>query len=70
MNRRVRSIRVPGAVRGITLRLLLVVVVGVGAAVLVPFPLWQGVALLAAVVSVIIPGRSPPGRRPRVSCSA
>ncbi|MEU4015469.1 hypothetical protein AB0E56_09390 [Microbacterium sp. NPDC028030] len=55
MTRRVRSIRVPGAVRGITLRLLLVAVVGVGAAVLVPFPLWQGVALLAAVVSVIIP---------------
>ena len=55
MTRRVRSFRVRGAVRGIVLRILLVAVVACGAVALVPFPLWQGVAVIAALVSVVIP---------------
>ncbi len=55
MSRTIRRIRVPGAVPGITIRLLLLGVVSVGAVVLVPFPLWQGIAVVAALVAVVIP---------------
>lgn len=55
MTRRIRSFRVPWAVRGIVLRILLVGVVACGAIALIPFPLWQGVAVIAALVSTVIP---------------
>ncbi|MFB8190902.1 hypothetical protein ACFC14_16415 [Microbacterium sp. NPDC055988] len=38
-----------------TIRLLVVGVVWVGAVTLIPFPLWQGIAVVAAVVSAVIP---------------
>lgn len=55
MSRAIRQIRVPGAVPGVTVRLLLVGVVAVGAVTLVPFPLWQAIAVVAVVVAVVIP---------------
>ncbi|WP_435745575.1 hypothetical protein [Microbacterium sp. PMB16] len=55
MNRPLRSFRVGGAVFGIAPRLLLVAVVWFGAVSLVPFPLWQGVAVIAALVALVIP---------------
>lgn len=55
MTRRVRSFRVRWSVRGVVLRILLVAVVAFGAIVLVPFALWQGVAIIAALISTVIP---------------
>lgn len=55
MSRAIRRVRVPGTVPGIVVRLLLVGIVWVGAVTLIPFPLWQGIAVVAAVVSVVIP---------------
>jgi hypothetical protein len=55
VSRAIRRVRVPGAVPGITVRLLLVGAVWIGAVTLVPFPLWQGIAVVAAVVAVVIP---------------
>ncbi|PRB12228.1 hypothetical protein [Microbacterium sp. MYb62] len=55
MNRRIRSFRVGGAVPGITVRLLVVVVVWAGVVVLNPFPLWRVVAVIAALVAVFLP---------------
>jgi hypothetical protein len=55
MNGAFRRIRVPGAVPGITIRLLLVGAVGIGAVMLVPFVLWQGIAVVAALVAAAVP---------------
>ncbi|MFJ6428212.1 MULTISPECIES: hypothetical protein [Microbacterium] len=55
MRRGLRSFRVRAAVPGVTVRLLLVAMVWAGAVVLVPFPLWQGVAVIAAVLAVVLP---------------
>ncbi|MFJ6531050.1 hypothetical protein [Microbacterium sp. NPDC091662] len=55
MKRGLRSFRVRAAVPGIAVRLLLVAIVWGGAVVLVPFPLWQGVAVIAAFLAVVIP---------------
>lgn len=55
MRRGIRSFRVRGAVPGITLRLLIVAIVWVGALVLIPFVLWQVVAVIAALVAVVAP---------------
>lgn len=55
MNRGRRSFRVRGAVLGIIVRLLIVAIVWGGAVVLVPFPLWQGVAVFAATLAVVLP---------------
>lgn len=55
MTRRIRSFRVRGAVRGIVLRILLVAAVSYGAIALIPFPLWQGVAVVAALISSVLP---------------
>lgn len=50
-----RSFRVRGTVPGVTVRLLIVAIVWGGAVVLVPFPLWQGVAVIAALTAVMVP---------------
>lgn len=55
MTRGLRSFRVRAAVPGITVRLLILAIVWGGAVVLVPFPLWQGVAVVAALVAVALP---------------
>ncbi len=55
MTRRARSLRVHWAVRGVVLRVLLVAIVAYGAIALIPFALWQGVAVIAALVSTVIP---------------
>lgn len=55
MTRGNRSFRVCGAVPGIAVRLLLVAVVWAGVVVLNPFPVWQVVAVLAALVAVVVP---------------
>lgn len=55
MRRRIRSFRVRAAVPGITVRLLIVALVWAGAVALVPFLLWQAVAVIAAVAAVILP---------------
>lgn len=55
MSRGIRSFRIRVAVPGATLRVVVVGIVWAGASVLVPFPLWQGVAVVAAVVGAAIP---------------
>lgn len=55
MSRVIRSFRVGVAVFGIIPRLLLVAAVWIGAIALVPFALWQGVAVLAALVALVVP---------------
>lgn len=55
MKRGLRSFRVRAAVPGITFRLLVLAIVWGGAVMLVPFPLWQGVAVTAALLAVVIP---------------
>lgn len=55
MTRAVRSLRTGVSLPGVTLRLLVVALVWVGVVVLNPFPLWQGVAVVAALVAVVIP---------------
>ena len=55
MRRRLRSFRVRAAVPGIVVRLLVVGIAWGGALVLVPFPLWQGVAVIASVLAVVLP---------------
>lgn len=55
MTRAVRSIRAGFAVPGAAIRLAVVALAAGGALLLVPFPLWQGIAVLAAAVAVVIP---------------
>lgn len=55
MSRGIRSFRVGGAVPGITIRLLIVAIVWGGVVVLIPVPLWQAVAVVAALVAVVLP---------------
>lgn len=55
MKARAQSFRVPAAIPGIVPRLLVVAFVAVGALVLMPFPLWQGIAIVLAVASVLLP---------------
>lgn len=55
MTPRLRSFRVRAAVPGIVLRLLVVAIAWGGALVLVPFTLWQGVAVIAALLAVALP---------------
>jgi hypothetical protein len=55
MRRGLRSFRVRAAVPGVAVRLMVVVLVWGGAVVLVPFPLWQGVAVIAALLAVVLP---------------
>ncbi|WP_149085612.1 MULTISPECIES: hypothetical protein [Microbacterium] len=55
MTRAVRSFRTGIAVPGVVLRLVAVALAAGGALLLVPFPLWRGVAVLAALVAVAIP---------------
>lgn len=55
MKRRLRSFRVREAVPGVVVRLLVVGIAWGGALVLVPFPLWQGVAVIAAALAVVLP---------------
>ncbi|MCZ4302696.1 hypothetical protein [Microbacterium oxydans] len=55
MTRRIRSFHVRGAIPGLVIRLLVVALVWGGAVVLIPFPLWRGVALVAAVAAVVVP---------------
>ena len=55
MMRGLRSFRVRGAVPGVVIRLLIVVIVWIGAVELNPFPLWQGIALAASLLAVIVP---------------
>ncbi|WP_337005255.1 MULTISPECIES: hypothetical protein [unclassified Microbacterium] len=55
MTRGIRSFRVPGAVPGLVIRLLLVAIVWFGAVALNPFPLWQGIAVVASVIATVLP---------------
>lgn len=55
MSRSVRSFRTGAAVPGIVIRLAMVAVAACGALMLIPFPLWQGIAVLAALVAAAIP---------------
>ncbi|MCT1478075.1 hypothetical protein [Microbacterium sp. p3-SID336] len=55
MSRRVRGFRVGAALPGAVLRLAVVAVTLVGALTLQPYPLWQGVAVAAAVVAAVLP---------------
>ncbi|HWS50255.1 MAG TPA: hypothetical protein VN241_04515 [Microbacterium sp.] len=55
MRRRIHTLRVRGGVFGIMPRLLLLALVVAGVITLMPYPLWQGIAVVAAVVAVIIP---------------
>lgn len=55
MSRAIRRVHVPGGVPGIAIRALLVGVVCVGVVMLIPFPLWQGIAVVTAVVAVVVP---------------
>jgi hypothetical protein len=55
MTGRARSFRVGGAVPGVALRLGVVALVWAGVVMLNPFPLWQGVAVIAALVAVVFP---------------
>ncbi|MEZ0141986.1 hypothetical protein AB1285_05290 [Microbacterium sp. NRRL B-14842] len=55
MTRAVRSFRAGVAVPGAVLRLAGVALAAGGALLLIPFPLWQGIAVLAAAVAVAIP---------------
>jgi hypothetical protein len=55
MSARMHSFRVPAAIPGVVPRLLVVVFVAVGVLVLMPFPLWQGIAVVAALVAVFLP---------------
>ncbi|MFJ4225785.1 hypothetical protein [Microbacterium sp. NPDC089695] len=49
------SLHVPLAIPGIVPRLLVVAFVVVGASVLMPYPVWQGIAVVAALASVVLP---------------
>lgn len=51
----IRSLHVRGAVPGIVVRLLVVAIVWVGVVQLNPFPLWQAIGMIAALVSVVLP---------------
>lgn len=51
----IRSLHVRGAVPGIVVRLLVVAIVWVGVVQLNPFPLWQAIGVIAALVSVVLP---------------
>lgn len=55
MSVRTHSLRVPAAVPGIVPRLLVVALVAVGVSVLMPFPLWQGIAIAMALTAVVLP---------------
>lgn len=55
MRRSLRSFRVGAAVPGVALRLANVVVISIGAFLLNPYPLWQGVAVVAALAAVVFP---------------
>lgn len=55
MTRAIRSFRVRGAIAGIVIRLALVAIVWFGVVALNPFPLWQGIALVAALTAVFVP---------------
>lgn len=55
MSVRAHSLRVPAAVPGILPRLLVVAFVVVGVLVLMPFPLWQGIAIVASLAAVVLP---------------
>lgn len=55
MSVRAHSLRVPAAVPGILPRLLVVAFVVVGVLVLMPFPLWQGIAIVASLAAVALP---------------
>ena len=55
MTRGIRSFRVRGAVPGLVIRLLIVAVVWGGAIQLNPFPLWQGIALVASLIAFVVP---------------
>lgn len=55
MTPRTHTLRVPGAVPGLALRLLIVALVMIGAALLVPYALWQWIAVISALAGVIIP---------------
>lgn len=55
MTRAVRSFRSGVAVPGMLIRLAVVGLATAGALLLVPFPLWQGIAVVAALVAVAIP---------------
>ncbi|AZH78862.1 hypothetical protein [Microbacterium sp. Y-01] len=55
MTKRLRSFRSGVVVPGVAVRLLNVVVVAVGVVLLNPFPLWQGVAVMSALVAVVFP---------------
>lgn len=55
MRRRPHTFRVPWGVPAVLLRVLLVAVTAPGAMLLVPVPLWRGVAITAAVVGAVVP---------------
>jgi hypothetical protein len=55
MSRPIRSFHIGAAVPGAVIRLAVVAVATGGALLLIPFPLWQGIAVLAALVAVAIP---------------
>ncbi|MEE6390229.1 hypothetical protein V3G71_15415 [Microbacterium paraoxydans] len=55
MSRPLRSFHIGAAVPGAVIRLAVVAVAAGGALLLIPFPLWQGIAVLAALVAVAIP---------------
>lgn len=55
MSRGIRSFRVRGAIPGVTVRLAIVAIVWGGAVALIPFPLWQAVSVIAALVAVVLP---------------
>ncbi|WP_217184283.1 hypothetical protein [Streptomyces sp. AC495_CC817] len=58
MRSRTHQLSVPGAVPGVVPRLAVVALVSVGAFALLPFPLWQGAAVVLACVAVIAPRTS------------
>jgi len=55
MTARSQTLRVPAAVPGIVLRLLIVALVAVGVLLLMPYALWQGIAIAVAVAAVFVP---------------
>ena len=55
MTRGMRSFRVRAAVPGLVIRLLTVAIVWSGAVALNPYPLWQGIAVVASAIAVVLP---------------
>lgn len=55
MRRRAHRFRVHGAILGIVPRLLLLALVAAGAVILIPYALWQGIAVTAAAVALVVP---------------